>query len=121
MKGGYPMALQGKPGSKETRGDTLAFILKATPQELLAIAAGTALRAQPLVQNFDKPDTPAFYQKTDELRRLIVHEWKRHADFRGMVIRHVAGKQLQGTGGQSPEQTKGQREGGQKPQQRKGK
>ena len=114
------MALEGKAGSKETHADTLSFIRRATPEQLLEIAAGTALRVHPLVLNFNQPDAPAYYQKTDELRTLIAHEWKRHADFRGMVSRTVAKKQGQGKGSQNPEQTKKPREGSQKPEQRKG-
>ena len=37
------MAAEGKPSFKDQRGDTLGFLLKATPEQLLEIAAGTAL------------------------------------------------------------------------------
>src|ERR1700687_619409 len=87
------MAAEGKPSFKDQRGDTLGFLLKATPEKLLEIAAGTALRADPVVQNFNNSEAPAFFHKEDLLRQRIVKEYKRHADSRGMVIRAVAQKQ----------------------------
>ena len=87
------MAAEGKPSFKDQRGDTLGFLLKATPEQLLEIAAGTALRADPVVHNFNNSEAPAFFHKEDLLRQRILKEYKRHADFRGMVIRAVAAKQ----------------------------
>jgi hypothetical protein len=104
------MAAETKPSFKEARADTLGFIQGASAEDLLRIAAGTALRTDPLLQSFNPAD-PA---KTEELRKRICHEWKRHADFRGMVIRTVAGMQVQQKGSQKPEQ-------GQEPGQKKGK
>ena len=86
------MAAEGKPSFKDQRGDTLSFLLKATPEQLLEIAAGTALRADPVVHNFNNAESPAFFHKEDLLRQRILKEYKRHADFRGMVIRAVAAK-----------------------------
>src|ERR1700732_1534241 len=91
------MADEGKPSFKDQRGDILGFLLKATPEKLLEIAAGTALRADPVVQNFNNSEAPAFFHKEDLLRQRIVKEFKRHADFRGMVIRAVAPKQTAGS------------------------
>ena len=42
-------------------------------------------RGHPLVVNFKNPDAAAFYQKTDDLRKFIVRECRKHADFRDMV------------------------------------
>jgi hypothetical protein len=86
------MAAEGKPSFKDQRGDTLGFLLKATPEQLLEIAAGTALRVDPVVHNFNNAESPAFFHKEDLLRQRILKEYKRHADFRGMVIRAVAAK-----------------------------
>ena len=91
------MAAEGKPSFKDQRGDTLSFLLKATPEQLLEIAAGTALRADPVVHHFNNAEAPDFFHKEDLLRRRIVKEYKRHADFRGMVIRTVAAKQMAGS------------------------
>jgi hypothetical protein len=90
------MAAEGKTSFKDQRGDVLGFLLKATPEQLLQIAAGTALRADPVVQNFNNSEQPAFFHKEDLLRQRIVKEYKRHSDFRGMVIRAVAPKQTAG-------------------------
>jgi hypothetical protein len=90
------MAAEGKSSFKEQRGDTLSFLLKATPEKLLEIAAGTALRADPVVQNFNNSEARDYFHKEDLLRQRIVKEYKRHADFRGMVIRAVAPKQTAG-------------------------
>src|SRR5438874_1986683 len=97
------MALEGKPSFKETRSDLLGVIKEASPEQLLQLAAGTALRTHPLVKDFNNPDAAAFYQKTDDLRRLIVQEWKKHADFRGMIEMQM---QMQRKSNANPEQTK---------------
>jgi hypothetical protein len=91
------MAAEGKTSFKDQRGDALGFLMKATPEQLLQIAAGTALRADPVIQNFNNSEEPAFFHKEDLLRQRIVKEYKRHADFRGMVIRAVAPKQTAGS------------------------
>jgi hypothetical protein len=114
------MADEGKPSFKDQRGDTLGFLLKATPEKLLEIAAGTALRADPVVQNFNNSEAPAFFHKEDLLRQRIVKEYKRHADFRGMVIRAVAPKQTAGSqsapaGGKPPAADGGKPKEGGKP------
>jgi hypothetical protein len=106
------MAGEGKPNFKDQRGDTLSFLLKATPQQLLEIAAGTALRADPAVHNFNNSQAP---DKEDLLRQRIVKEYKRHADFRGMVIRAVSAKQGTGSkpaGGKPPAAEGGKPKGG---------
>jgi hypothetical protein len=101
------MKLEGMPRFQEAHGDTLRFIMAATPEQLLEIAAGTAARNHPLVQNLGNAQAPAYYQKTDDLRRMIVKEMRRHADFRGMVIRCVARMQPQGEGSLAQEPKKG--------------
>jgi hypothetical protein len=111
------MAAEGKASFKEQRGDILGFLLKATPEKLLEIAAGTALRADPVVQNFNNSEAPAFFHKEDLLRQRIVKEYKRHADFRGMVIRAVgikppAGSKPAPAGGKPPAAEGGKPEGG---------
>jgi hypothetical protein len=111
------MAAEGKTSFKDQRGDVLGLLLKATPEKLLEIVAGTALRADPIVQNFNNSGAPDFFHKEDLLRQRIVKEYKRHADFRGMVIRAVAPKQTAGSkpapaGGKPPAAEGGKPEGG---------
>lgn len=106
------MMLEGMFRFREKHGDTLQFIMAATPEQLLEIAAGTAARNHPLVQNFNNAQAPAFYQKTDDLRRMIVQEMRRHADFKGMVIRHVARMQPQGQDSHNKEIKKGKQQAG---------
>jgi hypothetical protein len=113
------MALAGMPRFREDYGDTVNFILAATPEQLLKIVAETALRDQPLVQNFNNAQTPAFYQKTDDLRTMIVREMRRHADFKGMIVRRVPQKQPQGQGSQTQEQKKGKQQPSQGSDQKK--
>jgi hypothetical protein len=57
-----------------------AFVQQASPEQLQQIATGTTLARHPLASE----------RKTEDLRKLITHEMKRHADFRGMVIRLIA-------------------------------
>jgi hypothetical protein len=118
------MAAEGKPSFKDQRGDTLGFLLKATPEQLLEIAAGTALRVDPVVHNFNNAESPAFFHKEELLRQRILKEYKRHADFRGMVIRAVAakhtgsrpapdsGKPAASDGGKPPAKDSGKPKGG---------
>src|SRR5260370_5129659 len=114
------MAKEEKPSSKESRGGAMAFLQGASPEELLEIAAGTAHRGHPLVTNFKNPNAAAYYQKTDDLRRFIVREFRKHADFKGMVNLALAKMQTQGKGSANLEQTEGKRAEGQKPEQKKG-
>jgi hypothetical protein len=88
------MVLEGKLKAKAIEGATFGFIQKATPEQLLAIAAGTSLSVDPLFTNFNNPHAPAFFQKTEDLRGRIAKNFRRHADFRGMVIRAVAPMQI---------------------------
>jgi hypothetical protein len=71
-----------KPSFKVSDGETFGFIQKATPKQLLEIAGGTALRADPLVANFKE-------EQAEDLRTRIAKNFRRHADFRGMVVRAV--------------------------------
>jgi hypothetical protein len=114
------MAKEEKPSSEESPGDAMAFLQEASSEELLEIAAGTAHKGHPLVTNFKNPDTAAYYQKTDDLRRFIVREFRKHADFRGMVNLAFAKMQMQGKGSANREQAKGKRPEGQKPEHKKG-
>ena len=114
------MAAEEKPSSKGSRGDTTAFLQGASPEQLLEIAAGTAHRGHPLVANFKNPDAAAFYQKTDDLRKFMIQECRKHADFRYMVNLALAKMQTQGKGSANPEQPKGKRPEGQKPEQKQG-
>jgi hypothetical protein len=114
------MAKEEKPSSKESRSGAMAFLQGASPEELLEIAAGTAHRGHPLVTNFKNPNAAAYYQKTDDLRRFIVREFGKHADFKGMVNLALAKMQMQGKGSANLEQTEGKRAEGQKPEQKKG-
>jgi hypothetical protein len=60
------------------------------------------------VKNYDNPNAPAFYQKEQELRRLVYQHLKRHADFCGMMARLLAAnkpaevKQVQQPKGEKP-------------------
>src|ERR1700687_1845518 len=103
------MALEGKQSFKDSRGDKVAFLQKAPPQQLLEIAPGTALRGDPIVQNYNNAEAPAFYQKTEMLRSRMLKELKDHADFRGMVIRSVAGMGMVVSGTPKGGQAEGQR------------
>src|SRR6516225_8801010 len=94
------MKLEGMPRFQEVHGDTLRFIMAATPEQLLEIAAGTAAKNHPLVQNFNKA-------QADDLRRMIVKDMRRHADFRGMIIRSVARMRPQGQVSEPQEPKKG--------------
>jgi hypothetical protein len=62
------------------------FVQQASAEHLQKITAGTILARHPLVT---KPQGTA-EEKTESLRKLISHEMRRHADFRGMVIRLLA-------------------------------
>jgi hypothetical protein len=96
------MNLEGMPRFREVYGETLSFILAATPEQLLSIAAGTAARNDPLVANLDN-------QKADDLRNMLIRQMRRHADFRGMVIRAIARmKPESGSQEQEPKQGKQQ-------------
>jgi hypothetical protein len=94
------MKLEGMPRFRELHGDTLDFIMAASPEQLLAIVAGTAARDRPLVQNFNNA-------QADDLRRMIIRDMRRHADFRGMVIRSIARMQPQRQGSKAQEPKKG--------------
>jgi hypothetical protein len=90
-----------KAQTKQIEGNARAFLDKATPEQLLEIAGGTALSADPIVKNYRNGGTPEL------LRKRIAREWKHHADFRGMVIRAVARMQPA-----APAEKKGGSEGG---------
>jgi hypothetical protein len=113
------MTLEGMPRFREKHGDTLDFILAATPEQLLEIAAGTAARGASLVTNFNNPNAVNFFHKTDDLRRMIVQQMRRHSDFRGMVIRAVDRMQVQGQGSQNQEGKKGKQQANPNPVQKK--
>jgi len=83
------MAVEGKIQMKEKRVSMLAYIQKATVEQLLEIGNGTALRNDPQVRDFNNANAPAFYQKLDDLRRLVHKAFKDHSDFQGMVFRIV--------------------------------
>jgi hypothetical protein len=87
--GRHEMAVEGKIQMKEQRGSMLAYIQKATAEQLLEIGNGTALRNDPRVRDFNNANAPAFYQKLDDLRRLVYKAFKDHSDFQGMVFRIV--------------------------------
>jgi len=87
------MALEGKMHTQEQKVDTREFIQKADIPELLQIARQTGLASHPLVRSFDNPGAPAFYQKGDDLRRLMHREQKNHADFRNKVVYLLMRKQ----------------------------
>jgi hypothetical protein len=89
------MVLEGKIAMREVEGNTLGFLMKATGEQLLTIANGTAIRSDPLVANFNNQNAPHFHQKEEDLRRKIIQGYKRHADFRGMVV--LAAAQFQET------------------------
>ena len=72
--------------TKEWEPAAWEFVKQANPAQLHQIAAGTTLARHPLVSN--PPGNSE--QETATLRKLIAQEMKRHADFRGMVIRLLA-------------------------------
>lgn len=76
------MASAAKANDKELKQEALAFVEKASPDQLVNMAKGTALGLNPLVKNFSP-------EKAEELRTLMKREFKDHADFRGMIIRQV--------------------------------
>jgi hypothetical protein len=87
--GRHEMAVESKIQMKEKRVSMLAYIQEATVEQLLEIGNGTALRNDPQVRDFNNANAPAFYQKLDDLRRLVYKAFKDHSDFRGMVFRIV--------------------------------
>ena len=87
-----PQPDEGKKQPKERKVNLPEFIKKADPAELLALAQQTALVNHPLVRNFNDASAPAFYQKAEDLRRLLNIEQKKHADFRNRVVFLIARK-----------------------------
>jgi hypothetical protein len=80
------MATVGSIVTKDYEPAAQKFVQQASAEHLQKIAAGTILARHPLVT---KPQGTA-EEKTESLRKLISHEMRRHADFRGMVIRLLA-------------------------------
>jgi hypothetical protein len=82
------MATEGAIVTKDWEPAARDFVRQASLEQLQQIAAGTTLAGHPLVG--DSQATAE--QKTEGLRKLIAKEAKRHADFRGMLIRLIARK-----------------------------
>lgn len=80
-----------EPGARE-------FVQQASAEQLQQIAASTTLASHPLVSNPQGTSE----QKTEALRKRIGQEMKRHADFRGVVIRLLAQRGLVNAPGKEP-------------------
>jgi hypothetical protein len=84
------MATAGSIDTKDLEPAARKFVEQASAEQLQRIMAGTVLARHPSVSS--QQGTPE--EKTESLRKLIAHEMKRHADFRGMVIRMLAREKL---------------------------
>lgn len=84
------MATEGSIVTKELEPAARKFVEQASAEQLDQIVAGTTLARHPLLSKAQGTSE----QKTEGLRKLIAKEMKRHADFRGMVIRMIAQKGL---------------------------
>src|SRR5438132_8140254 len=91
------MEQEGKPQVKEQKKDLRLWPRTAQVDQLLYVARNSGLAAHPLVKHFEDPKAPTFYQKTEDLRRLIYIEMKKHADFRNRASFLLLGMQPQPT------------------------
>ena len=80
------MATDASIVTKDWEPAARAFVQQANAEQLVQMAAGTALASHPLLSN----PPGASEQPREALRKLIAHNVKRHADFRGLVIRRLA-------------------------------
>jgi hypothetical protein len=80
------MATDGNIVTKEWEPAAQAFVQHASAEQLHQIVGGTTLTRHPRVSH---PQGTA-EQQTEGLRKLITQKMRRHADFRGMVIRLIA-------------------------------
>jgi len=84
------MATEAAIVTKDWEPAAKKFVQQASADHLQQIAAGTLLSRHPQIASAKGTAE----EKTESLRKLIAHEMKRHADFRGMVIRLLAQKGL---------------------------